>query len=319
MKFVNLAALLLMAGSLWLIIEMTIDRWWIAVITFAAILLNTSILSLQNKLWSDPLALATSSASIASAMIACRGDKNWWRWICVASVFLSIAICIRYAMLPGIPVLLAVAFWLSKRTASHREAVLLPLFTPLLTFISFYFLRSSSTYPRALSIRSVTSMGSFDFPHYWSAFVQMADQVLPVAFVATWLSIIIVAVALIAVPVGTAFVTPTSQQRSALLISVGYVLLSCIFLALVPIVSTFPIWDGLSLSASDLPFHSYRSCYCCRPSVKQATTPFPNISPHCCWVVEHGRSAIHARGGIGNSWPQFSQIRFMFFRNSAFG
>ena len=243
-KFVNLAALLLTAGSLWLIIEMTIDRWWIAVITFAAILLNTSILSLQNKLWSDPLALATSSASIASAMIACRGDKNWWRWICVASVFLSIAICIRYAMLPGIPVLLAVAFWLSKRTASHREAVLLPLFTPLVTFISFYFLRSSSTYPRALSIRSVTSMGSFDFPHYWSAFVQMADQVLPVAFVATWLSIIIVAVALIAVPVGTAFVTPTSQQRSALLISVGYVLLSCIFLAMVPVVSTFPFGMG---------------------------------------------------------------------------
>jgi hypothetical protein len=109
-KFVNLAALLLMAGSLWLIIEITIDRLWIALITFSSIFLNTSILSLQNKLWSDPLALATSSAAIASAMIACRGDKNWWGWICVASVFLSIAICIRYAMLPGIPILVAVAF-----------------------------------------------------------------------------------------------------------------------------------------------------------------------------------------------------------------
>ena len=54
-KFVNLAALLLMAGSLWLIIEVTIERWWIAIITFASIVLNTAILSLQNMLMSDPL------------------------------------------------------------------------------------------------------------------------------------------------------------------------------------------------------------------------------------------------------------------------
>jgi hypothetical protein len=39
-KFINLAALLLMAGSLWLIIEITIERWWIAIITFASIFLN---------------------------------------------------------------------------------------------------------------------------------------------------------------------------------------------------------------------------------------------------------------------------------------
>ena len=114
-KFVNLAALLLMAGSLWLIIEITIERWWIAVITFASILLNTSILSLQNKFWSDPLALAASSAAIASGIVACRGGKNWFGWICAASAFLSISICIRYAMLPGIQILAVAAFWLSKR------------------------------------------------------------------------------------------------------------------------------------------------------------------------------------------------------------
>ena len=162
-KFVNLGALLLMAGSLWLIIEMTIERWWIAIITFASIFLNTSILSLQNKLWSDPLALATSSAAIASGIVACRGGKNWFGWICVASVFLSISICIRYAMLPGIPILAAVAFWLSKRSTSHREAVLLPLLLPpLVTLISFYFVRSSSAYlslsPSALSTQWVRSI-----------------------------------------------------------------------------------------------------------------------------------------------------------------
>jgi hypothetical protein len=240
-KFVNLAALLLMAGSLWLIIEMTIERWWIAVITFASILLNTSILSLQNKFWSDPLALATSSAAIASGIVACRGGKNWFGWICAASVFLSISICIRYAMLPGIPILAAAAFWLSKRSTSHREAVLLPLLLPpLVTLISFYFMGSSNTYRPPLSIRSVSSMGSFDFPRYWSAFVQMADQVIPNVLLATWLSMILVGIVFIAMPVGATFVTQKFQQRSALLICVGYVLVSCIFLALVPVISTFP-------------------------------------------------------------------------------
>ena len=151
-KFVNLAALLLMAGSLWLIIEITIERWWIAIITFASIVLNTAILSMQNKLMSDPLALATSSAAIASGIVASRGGKNWYGWICAASVFLSIAICIRFAMLPGIPILAAVAFWLSRKTASHREAVLLPLLSPLVTLISFYFVRSADPF----SIRYVS-------------------------------------------------------------------------------------------------------------------------------------------------------------------
>jgi hypothetical protein len=239
-KFVNLAALLLMAGSLWLIIEITIERWWIAIITFASIFLNTSILSLQNKLWSDPLALATSSAAIASGIVASRGGRNWLGWICAASVFLSVAICIRFAMLPGIPILAAVAFWLSKRSASHREAVLLPLLSPLVTLISFYFLRSSSAYPHTFSIRSVDSMvASIDFSQYWAPFVLMVDQILPVAILGTWLSIIIVSVGLIAVPVGLAFVTRMPQQRNPLLICIGYVLLSCIFLLIVPVVSTF--------------------------------------------------------------------------------
>ena len=238
-KFINLAALVLMAGSLWLIIEITIERWWIAIITFAAIFLNTSILSLQNKLWSDPLALATSSAAIACGIVACRGGKNWFRWICVASVFLSIAICIRFAMLPGIPILAAVAFWLSKRTDSHREAVLLPLLSPLVTLISFYFVRSSSAYPPTFSFRSVNSMGSFQLARYWSAFVQMADQVFPVVLLATWLSTTIVGIILITLPVGAAFLARMPQQRNALVICVGYVLLYCIFLALVPVVSTF--------------------------------------------------------------------------------
>jgi hypothetical protein len=67
----------------------------------------------------------------------------------------------------------------------------------------------------------------------------MADQVIPNALFATWLSIIIVVTVLIAVPVGAIFVTQKCQQRSALLICVGYVFVSCIFLALVPVTSTF--------------------------------------------------------------------------------
>jgi hypothetical protein len=238
--FVNLAALLLMAGSLWLIIAITIERWWIAIITFAAILLNTSILSLQNKFWSDPLALATSSAAIASGIVAGRGGKNWFRWIWVASVFLSVSICFRYAMLPGIPILALAALWLSKRSSSHHGAVFLPLLLPtLVMLISFYIVRPSSAPPLPFSIRTASSLGSFDFAHYWKAFAQMADQVIPNALFTTWPSIILVSTILIAVPVGVIFESQKLQQRDALLICVGYVLVSCVFLALVRVISTF--------------------------------------------------------------------------------
>jgi hypothetical protein len=70
--------------------------------------------------------------------------------------------------------------------------------------------------------------------------MHMANQLFPIAFVPTWLSILVVSVALIAVPLGTAFVTPASQKRTALFVCIGYVLLSCMFLAMVPIISTFP-------------------------------------------------------------------------------
>ena len=260
-KFVNLAALLLMAGSLWLIIEMTIERWWIAIITFASIVLNTAILSMQNKLMSDPLALATSSAAIASGIVASRGGKNWYGWICAASVFLSIAICIRFAMLPGIPILAAVAFWLSKRTASHREAVLLPLLSPLVTLISFYFVRSADPF----SVRYVSPISS-DFSYVWPVFVRIADQVFPVVPGATWLSVSVVTVGLIAVPAGAAFLAcDVSESKCSLdlpwvctpLLDVPRSRSSCVSLR-----------DGISVSASDLSFHSYWSRHSSRPPVR---------------------------------------------------
>ena len=234
MTFVNLAALLLMAGSLWLIIEVTIERWWIAIITFTSIVLNTAILSLQNMLMSDPLALATSSAAIASGIVASQCDRNWYRWICGASVFLSIAICIRFAMLPGIPILAAVGFWLSKKTASHREAMLLPLLSPLVTLASFYFLRSTEPF----SIRYVSPISS-DLSYVWPVFVRMADQVFPVVFGATWLSVSIVTFGLIVVPAGAAFLVRMPRNRIALLICLGYAVLSLMFLVVAPAVFHF--------------------------------------------------------------------------------
>ena len=229
-EFVNLAALLLTAGSLWVAIEVTIERWWIAIITFASILLNTGILSLHNKLWSDPLALAISSAAIASGIVACRGGKNWFGWICLASVFLSIAICLRFAMLPGIPILTAVAFWLSKRSASHREAVLFPLLSPLVTLISFYLLGSSPfSHSNAYSPIALVTITAFDIQNQWPAFLPVGYQFLP-AVVPTWISLSIVVLVLIAVPTGVAFASSTTpEKRGVLVVCVGYILLSCIF------------------------------------------------------------------------------------------
>jgi hypothetical protein len=239
-QFLNLAALLLMAVSLWLIIEMTIARWWIAVITFAAIFLNTAILSLLNKLSSDPLALAVTSAAMASGVAAGRGGKNWFGWICVASGLLCIALCLRPAMLPAIPILAAVAFSVSKMTDSHPEAALLPLLSPLLTLISFYFLGSTQP-PISYVHQSGTPIFSFAFRDHSPAFIQMADQVFPTALVGTWFSIVLVTICLIAVPAATAFAASMPEKRGALLICVGYVVLSSLFLVMVRVMQHLPV------------------------------------------------------------------------------
>jgi hypothetical protein len=141
-------------------------------------------------------------------------------------------------MLPGIPVLAAVAFWLSKRADSHRETVVLPFLSPLVTLIAFYCV--GSTYPfRTHPVDSVVI--SFDLREHWPAFVQMVDQVVPVVVLAAWCSASIVTVGLIAVPAIISFLASTAQRQAALLICVSYVLLSCIFLVIVKTIQHLPV------------------------------------------------------------------------------
>ena len=65
-----------------------------------------------------------------------------------------------------------------------------------------------------------------------SQFIEMADQVFPTALVGTWFSVILV-ICLIAVPAATAFAASMPEKRGALLICVGYVVLSTLFLVIV--------------------------------------------------------------------------------------
>ena len=87
----------------------------------------------------------------------------------------------------------------------------------------------------------VAMISRFDIRSNLPAFVQMIDQVLPVALLPTWFSATLVMVGLIAVPAGDAFGTGIPDKRSAVLICIGYVLLSCLFLLIATAASHFPM------------------------------------------------------------------------------
>ena len=69
----------------------------------------------------------------------------------------------------------------------------------------------------------------------------MADQVFPTALVGTWFSIVLVTICLIAVPAATAFAASMPEKRGALLICVGYVVLSSLFLVMVRVMQHLPV------------------------------------------------------------------------------
>jgi hypothetical protein len=120
---------------------------------------------------------------------------------------------------------------------------LLPLLSPLLALVSLYLLKPPAP-PGTFSIDWFTSSYDFrilsafwDIGRSWPIFGQMADQIFPVIPLGTWVSVSLVMFGFVVVPAGAAFVAwMYPQRRASLLICIGYVLLYCMFIAIVPAV-----------------------------------------------------------------------------------
>ena len=139
----------------------------IAIAMLAAIVCNGVIVSMQNKLWSDPPGLALLAAMLLTLLAATLRPHRAVAFLSVAWVLAAAAITLRYAMLATIPLLMLIAL-LNRR---WLFALIAPLAVApaVLAMFSFGASRGSRAFGRQ--------------PMPWrddaAALVRLADQVFP--------------------------------------------------------------------------------------------------------------------------------------------
>jgi len=218
-QVMGLISTLVAAISLWTILRRAIERQWLVVMAFAAFVLNTGFLSLQQKLLSDPMALAMAIGSISCAIIASdRKNPNWFLWFLSACLLISLAIGFRFAMIGAIPILCAVGFWRSRHGQSHRYAVLLPLLSPFTLIVCLAVLNVPILEQR------VSDFQSLDLSDDLEAVIRISDQFLPTSIVPKYLALLSYLVFVIIVPLLSAIKKGDSIKRSTIFISVGFIL-----------------------------------------------------------------------------------------------
>jgi hypothetical protein len=96
--FVGIAAYLVAMIAIAITLAASVRRAWIASVAFIALSCNTFIVSMTNKLWSDPIALACLSVAFALLIVA----KPSPRIIVTAAILVAAGIAFRYAMIAAI-------------------------------------------------------------------------------------------------------------------------------------------------------------------------------------------------------------------------
>lgn len=97
------------------IVEVAEIRTPVAAAMLAAILCNGVIVSMQNKLWSEPPALACIGLLVLALTAAIQRPARAAPLLAAACVLAAAAILFRYAMVPAIPVVMIVAVVLRRR------------------------------------------------------------------------------------------------------------------------------------------------------------------------------------------------------------
>ncbi|HYH09202.1 MAG TPA: hypothetical protein VEK11_19305 [Thermoanaerobaculia bacterium] len=113
-KWVDIAAYLLLALACVAIAEAARIRLAIGAMMLAAILCNGAILSLHNKLLSDPLTFAALTLLLLTLTLALLHPQRATPLLLAALVLASLAILCRYAMLPVIPLVMIIAILLRR-------------------------------------------------------------------------------------------------------------------------------------------------------------------------------------------------------------
>jgi hypothetical protein len=188
-------------------------RVWIATAMLAAIAWNGFLLSMHNKLWSEPPTLALFALLLLCLIGALRTPGRAAPLLLAACALAAAAILLRYAMIVTVPLVASVAL-LARRWWIAALALLAPIPTALT-------LHLLSVTPGSRSLVTQT----IPWPTNWHALVAVADQLFPVRVLGAAAAVLFVLLC-VAAPVAIAARAQRDSARSAVIVAslwtVGY-------------------------------------------------------------------------------------------------
>lgn len=125
----------------------SISRWWLAVLAFSTLALNTFLVSSTTRLLSDLPALAVLSSLIA--LVIAGLTKRRVSYVIAAAALLSLAVLFRFAMFAALPLVAIAGVFITRRLAGILPALLVPV--PLAALMRVLAAGGHTTSPFALA------------------------------------------------------------------------------------------------------------------------------------------------------------------------
>ena len=195
----------------------TVRRWPVAALGFAAITLNLAIVSLMNKLWSEPPALAALLWGLQLTIDAI--DRRSERRMLAAAGLFAFAVLFRFALIATVPLAFLAATVVSRRL----RIMVLMLLIPMPMVIALRVLAPNAH--AAVTFR----FSPLPIAEDWRGLTALANQIVPTQF--GWLGVALF-VALIGAMIWTAGSArvPRGRRETAQLVHLGWIAIYAAFL-----------------------------------------------------------------------------------------
>jgi hypothetical protein len=216
-RSVGLMTYLLIALAAGATMRSTVRRWPVAALGFAAITLNLAIVSLMNKLWSEPPALAALLWGLQLTIDAI--DRRSERRMLAAAGLFALAVLFRFALIATVPLAFLAAVIVSRRLRILIPMLLIPV--PMVIALRVLAPDAHTAAPFRFSQLPVTED--------WRGLTALANQMVPTQL--GWLGVALF-VALIGAVIWTAgnARAPRGRRETAQLVHLAWIAIYAVFL-----------------------------------------------------------------------------------------
>jgi hypothetical protein len=216
-KSVGLIAYLLIVLAAGATMRSTVRRWPVAALGFAAITLNLAIVSLMNKMWSEPPALAALLWGLHLTIDAL--DRRSERRMLAAAGLFAVAVLFRFALIATVPLAFLAAAVVSRRLRILIPMLLIP--APMVIVLRALAPHAHAEVPFRIS--------ALPLAEDWRGLTAIANQIVPTQL--GWFGVILfLALTGAVIWIAGNPRVPRSRRETALFVHFGWIALYAAFL-----------------------------------------------------------------------------------------